>query len=124
VIVRQPTQQVKLDHFDSPPTVDVNGALMTVIPSRFSRERFRSLVMDVYGRTGGVRLRPSQMIADMLDNEGHSRAGCDRTRGQSTGAVCVAAKLLAGLMQKNPRLDHESILHTRAPRVYLPMLSA
>jgi hypothetical protein len=51
------------------------------------------------------------MIADTLDNEGHSSpAGCDRARGQSTGR-CVADKLLAGLMQKNPKLDHESILH-------------
>jgi hypothetical protein len=87
VIVRQPTQQVKLDHFDSPPPVHVNGALMTVIASRFSRERFRSLVMDVYRRPGSVRTL-QQMIADMLDNEGHSSpAGCDRARGQSTGAV-------------------------------------
>jgi hypothetical protein len=73
---------------------------MTIIPSRFSRERFRSLVMDVYRRPEAFDPL-QQMIAGMLDNEGHSSpAGCDRARGQSTGAVCVAAKLLAGLMQR------------------------
>ena len=127
VIVRQPTQQVKLDHFDSPPTVTsrhVNGALMTVIPSRFSRERFRSLVMDVYRRTGGVRTP----VTDDRRHVGQRRSQLARRLRSRTWSVhrrgVCRGQTTSRSHAKNPQLGHESILHTLQRGCTFQMLSA